>query len=104
MGNKSYQLIIEEQGYSGYLITLGKIDYFEEKFYNEKLSDDVIKSMIPLDNPRKTKSFIYGRKMAIALEKQGFSEKEYSTFLKNLNKSFFRKIEKTEFNETIKHR
>ena len=42
---KAYQLVIDEKGYGGYLITLGKIDYFEEKFYNKKLSDEVIKGI-----------------------------------------------------------
>jgi len=93
---KAHRLIVEEKGYSGELSTLGKIDIFEQHFYNKKLNDSIINRVAKIDNPRKSKSFKEGQIKAISLIKQGFGLEEYAIFLKNINKKLKEKLVETQ--------
>lgn len=103
-GTKDYRLVVEEKGYSGYLITLGKIDYFETILYNKKLDNTIINQIVPIENPREKQSFIEGQKIAKKLLDIGFTKAQYAEFLKDLNRRIKAKLEKTTFFQSIGHR
>ena len=101
-GTTQYRLVVEEKGYGGLLFILGKLEFFERYFYNNKL--ELVNTLVPIENPKETKSYIEGKKMAISLIKQGFTKENYSDFLKNLNKNVKRKLEESDDYENIRHR
>lgn len=82
-----------EKGYSGELAVLGKLAYFMEYFDGEKLEEQDIKIIIPLENPCELPSYKEGYSRAVALVRQGFTKSNYIDFLKNMRKRLKDKLE-----------
>lgn len=101
---KERRLIVEEKGYSGELSTIGKIVYFTEHFYGMQITEEDIKKVIPLDNPKDNKSFKEGYQRAIILVKQGFTKEDYKKYLENINRDIKPKVDNIEVIRSIKHR
>lgn len=101
---KEKRLIIEEKGYSGELSTLGKITYFTEYFYGIQLTEQDIKKVVPLDNPKDNPSFKEGYQRAMFLVKQGFTKDDYKKYLENINKEIKPKVDNIQIISSIKHR
>lgn len=75
---------IEEKGYSGELSTLGKLSYFSEYFDKVFIENSNIKRIVPIENPRESKSFKEGYQRAKALVERGFTQEHYHIFLESL--------------------
>lgn len=83
----------EEKGYSGELSTLGKITCLIEHFDNISLTDEDLRSIVPLENIREKESFKSGYRLGIVLINQGFTEENYHKFIENLRTKPKEKIE-----------
>lgn len=90
---KSYQMITVEKGFSGELSTLGKITCLTEHFDNITLTDEDLKSIVPLENIREKESFKSGYILGKALISKGFTEENYHKFLESLRVKPKEKIE-----------
>ena len=92
----------EEKGYSGKLSTIGKLTYFTEYFEGITIEDKDIQSIIPIENPRESKSFKEGYKRGMTLVEQGFTKENYHNFLTSLRTKPKKVIE--EIHKNKRHR